>query len=293
MNNNNSNTSQDQTIPSSVTVDHEQKINELIKVVIQLKNELNDLKTNNQHNTVEYDVKPPEEFTGKRYKLANFLSQCKIVFKSQPNKYKSGSAQVLYAISYLRGSAFSWVQPYIDSKENADFLNDFEHFSDEIQKAFGDPNLALTAGIQLDDLAQTYSVARYVSEFKRISALVSWNDDALCHRFYRGLSDSIKDQMVHHSKPKNLNELIEIALNADARLYERTKDKYKTFKTSNHITEDNKAMEIDATVIRRNPTTVENRQKKINNKFFYHCTKPNHQSDTLSANIDINKSENY
>ena len=79
-NKNQSNTPQDPNVSCSFTIGHEQNISELIQAVVKLEKELNDIKTNNQYDIVEYDFKNPEEFTGKQHKLANFLSiRCLII----------------------------------------------------------------------------------------------------------------------------------------------------------------------------------------------------------------------
>jgi hypothetical protein len=142
---------------------------------------------------------------------------------------------------------------------------------------------------QLDKLVQTYSVAQYSSEFKRLSALVKWNDEALCHRFYRGLKESIKNQMTHYDRPKDLNELIKIALNADAQIYERIKDQPRFFRTPNTIIKDNQAMDIDVISVKHNPITAEECQRRIDNKLCHYCADPNHHISTCPLKLATNQ----
>lgn len=96
---------------------------------------------------------------------------------------------------------------------------------------FGDPDEVATAERQLYSLRQRGSATGYVADFTRLAALVNWNDEALCAQFYRGLKDSIKDELARTEKPKDLKTYKEIAVRIDTRLFERHLEKDRSTRT--------------------------------------------------------------
>ena len=64
---------------------------------------------------LEAKIHAPETFNGERPSLLrDFLTQVRLVFDLQPSRYPSDAVKIKYASSYLRGAAFSWIQPYLD-----------------------------------------------------------------------------------------------------------------------------------------------------------------------------------
>ena len=61
-------------------------------------------------------------------------------------------------------------------------------------------------------------MASYITNFRRFSALLEWNDKALAAQFYKGLCEPIKDELARAGHPE---ELITRATEIDNRLYER------------------------------------------------------------------------
>ncbi|OAG04267.1 uncharacterized protein CC84DRAFT_1095635, partial [Paraphaeosphaeria sporulosa] len=51
------------------------------------------------------------------------------------------------------------------------------------------------------------------------------DDTPLQAAYYNGLKEIIKDELVHHDKADDLDELIELAVRVDNRLYERQTEK--------------------------------------------------------------------
>ena len=171
----------------------------------------------------EAKVNTPEAFDGRSASnLRDFLTQIRLVFDLQPSKFQNGTIKVKYTCSLLRGSAFSWVQPYLDMEDPPVWMEDFSLFAAEITKIFGDPDIVSSATRSLRKLRQTGSVAFYASEFRRYSTLLSWGEQALISQFYDGLKGQIKDELARAERSTELRTLIESAIRIDNRLHERS-----------------------------------------------------------------------
>ena len=134
----------------------------------------------------------------------------------------------MYAATYLRGSAYAWVQPYLDQDILPAWMDDFPSFSRKIISIFGHPDLAHTSICKLEGLKQTKSAATYAAEFHCHAVFTQWNDEALCHLFYKGLKETVKDDLAHHDKTGSLDGLIDLSIKLDNRLYERSLERGPT-----------------------------------------------------------------
>ena len=139
---------------------------------------------------------PPDFFTGKASELHLFLTQCQQVFHLQPSKFATEETKVIYMTTYLRGSAYAWVQPHLEQEELPSWMMNIAEFTKKITSIFGDPDQAHTAICHLEDLKQTKSATVYATEFLYYAALVKWNNEALYHLFYKGLKETVKDLMI-------------------------------------------------------------------------------------------------
>lgn len=178
-----------------------------------------------RNNAPEPKVAPPEYFSGQRNKLKNFITQTTLVVSSQPRRYQTERAKVLYAGSYLRDTAFQWFQPHLISENPPAFMDHFNLFCQELTKLFGDPDEKGTATRQLYALRQRGSAAAYVTDFRRLTAVLGWDNDAMAAQFYRGLKDSVKDELARVGRPELLQDLIDMTIRIDTRLFERTMEK--------------------------------------------------------------------
>jgi Retrotransposon gag protein len=168
-------------------------------------------------------MRDPEPFSGEKAQLFNFLSQCKLKFLGESDRFPTELSKVLFAASHLRGSAYQWFQPLLNRSETdaVPELVTFKGFSDALTSMYGDRHLVEAMELEIDQLTQTSSVAVYATEFRRLQQYISWDDAALRHRFYRGLRNSVKDALVHEPKPSTLLELMEAANRLDNRIAER------------------------------------------------------------------------
>lgn len=182
----------------------------------------------------EPDIADAEYFSGERHKLTNFLSQCKLKFVGQKSKFQTETAKIMYAGSRLRGFAYTWFEPILDSESGIPKpeMTSFKAFSDSLTAMYGNPDKQATAERQISECRQLNSAAAYAADFRRLQAIISWNDAALRHQFYSGLKDNVKDKLAESERPDNLDELITLAIRIDNRLHERKLEKYVRSNTS-------------------------------------------------------------
>ncbi|OMJ08409.1 Protein LDOC1 [Smittium culicis] len=97
--------------------------------------------------TAETNIKArhPDTFSGKPSACSNFFSQLALVFATSPDKFNTDSSKILYAISYLTGTPFSYMEPYLmkanlPESDRPAILSDYTMFKETITRAFGDPN---------------------------------------------------------------------------------------------------------------------------------------------------------
>ena len=94
---------------------------------------------------------------------------------------------------------------------------------------YGDLDIVKSITHDINALCQTSSVSAYASEFRRLQAYISCNDQALFNRFYNGLHDNVKDGLVHENpRPVLLETLILAAHHINTRVYERILERKAT-----------------------------------------------------------------
>jgi hypothetical protein len=184
-------------------------------------------------------MRDPEPYDGDREKLYIFLTQCELIFAGSEHQFASEQAKALYAISYLRGPAFTWAQPLISSSHRLGRLppaiESWRAFSTALTDLYGDRNLVRNKEQELMVLNQTTSVAAYATEFRRIEQYIAWNEPALMAHFYRGLRPGVKDGLVTIQPfPENLTQLIEDSNRIDSRIFERQLERKATSTVQTH-----------------------------------------------------------
>lgn len=222
----------------------------------------------------------------------------------------------MFAASFLRSTAFSWFQPYLDNPLSP-LLDNFELFCNSLYATFGDPDEVGTAERSIFNHRQTTSVAAYASDFRRFASLTSWNDSALCAQFYRGLKDAIKDELAKMGRADTLDQLIEIAIRLDNRMQERKMERFIHTSNPSHrpnnfqsrrtltmphydmpprpqtLNESSRHMEIDGSKPRFKKLTEEEKQRRKDLGLCLYCGTPGHVANgcpsrpTLSHTVDL------
>ena len=233
----------------------------------------------------------PAHFDGKRSELSDFLTQLRMIFRAQPSKFSTEDSKVMFAASFLRGTAFRWIQPQLEKDPLPYELSTFSSFAQELKRVFGDPEEVATAERTLTTLKQIGSASAYASKFMRISSSVEWNDSALRYQFYSGLKDIIKDELCKLDRPESLAKLMEIAIRIDNRIHERRLEKgpsrppMKTTTTQvpapstfQLVDRGPQPMDIDAARRKFKPLSEEEKQRRRMLNLCLYCGQPGHQA---------------
>ena len=100
---------------------------------------------------------------------------------------------------------------------------DWTEFIIELDKLFGEPNLAqsLECALQSLKMQENHHINKYMIEFSEHAAYTSWNNVTLYGKFYWGLAERLKDQLLTMDQPHTLDQLKIDALKCDNRYWER------------------------------------------------------------------------
>ena len=87
-------------------------------------------------------------------KLCTFFLQCYINFRDRPSAFRTGSAKIQYAISYLSGSALQYFEPAILGEVTPEpiWLRNWNVFKDKLQMNFGPYDNVAQAEIECYEL---------------------------------------------------------------------------------------------------------------------------------------------
>jgi hypothetical protein len=179
-------------------------------------------------------VHPPDVFTGDRTRYNAWKMQMNIYVTINRAQFPDEYSKVLFVISYLRGQAFDWIQPYYTDRmsqgDNAsskakEILETQESLIKALGATFSDFDEKATAEREIQRVRQQGPVTKYIAEFQSLAVRIGWNEEALMTHFYRGLKDPIKDEISRGDKPSTIEELYERSQQIDSRMYERQLEK--------------------------------------------------------------------
>ena len=175
-------------------------------------------------------IKDPEPFDGSDpRKLTRFLTQCRLQFRDSPTTFADESRKVNFALSYLKGLAFDYFEPYFsDSIEHIpDWIDNWDLFVRELKTNFGPFDDSGTAEDEIENVVMrdNTKIADYITRFTAIRVRLpsDYGSGSIRHRFYHGLPERLKDDITRSpfGKPKTLDETIELAKKFDARYWQR------------------------------------------------------------------------
>lgn len=218
---------------------------------------------------------------------------------------------VIYACSFLRGPAFTWAQPLLDTI-NSTFehtsLNDCNSFFEKLRAAFGDPDPVSTAERELSHLKQGHSPAsEYAATFQQLALRTKWNTDSLKYHFVKELAEEIQDEIATRDLPEDFGEYVTKIILLDNHLRERRlirsqnqlPPKRSFFPNKNvplsrfppNLSLSSSSeyrsnalvvptpMEIGASRKQFSPLPPEERKRRIDNKLCLYCGQPGHQAN--------------
>ena len=163
-----------------------------------------------------FKITKPSRFSGVQKKLKPWLTMVTINFRIYPTVFPTEKNKMLFAISYLNGTIFNWVQPRLENfLENDDkkqkqktqqMFYKFDNFCIYIKKVFGNQNENKTIEKQFLILKQTQSAMVYGSRFKTLVYIIKRDDAAFASKFYEKLKNRVKDAMFAMDRPESLKK---------------------------------------------------------------------------------------
>ncbi|KAL9572139.1 hypothetical protein ACKAV7_003717 [Fusarium commune] len=178
----------------------------------------------------------PDSFNGDADKLQGFLTSLRSYQMYYPIQFTTEELRVRHGMGFLKDKALRMMEPII-----RDYVNNppdkrqqmtkyvyekYEHFESELRNAFGIMDEKRMAEMKIRQLKQRGSAADYLAEYRYQAAKLNWGEEAHMAQVYLGLKSEVKDAMVNiRPKPKDLNELANIAVEIDNQQYERRKEK--------------------------------------------------------------------
>jgi hypothetical protein len=187
--------------------------------------ELETLRRQVSSNSREPKVTDPEMYTGKRDKTRQFLIGLRRVFLTQPSRFTTEGAKVLYSLGRLSDAALSWSIPL--QENNNPVLHSFETFEQALIDAFGIVDKKQDAIRRIRALKQgSRPASQYAASFSQLQFDTGYNDGALYDQFYEGLNENIKDVLSQQLlEPTSLSELVKLSIRIDNRLFERKQER--------------------------------------------------------------------
>lgn len=165
----------------------------------------------------------PAKYDGDPKLCRGFLSQCSLHLEMSADQFPSERAKVAFVVSLLSGKALAWATPLWDRNDPA--TASVQSFFQEFRSVFEEPARAASAETALLNLSQgSSSVGDYAIRFRTLASELSWNNEALCATFKKGLSSAIKDVLAAREVPTNLSDLIHLATRIDLRFAERREE---------------------------------------------------------------------
>lgn len=111
-----------------------------------------------------------------------------------------------------KGTVFSNMRP-----ETQAMFQTFKGFIKHLKATFGPIDEARQAERHIQALRQKGAAITYIAEFQHYAMRTGWNNEALKAQYYRGLKDSVKDELVKEDKPSSLEEMMDLAIRIDNR----------------------------------------------------------------------------
>ena len=153
-------------------------------------------------------LREPDTFDGKDpHKLREFLVSCNLIFLDRPESFRTNAKKIRYILSYLRGPALGLFEPYIlDPTNSAPFMRSFRLFIQKLESNFGpyDQEADAEVAIQNLEMKENHRINRYIVDFTKHAARLSWNEPALRDKFYRDLPLRIRTELLRGGKPTTL-----------------------------------------------------------------------------------------
>jgi len=242
-------------------------------------------------------AKEPDTFDGSDpKKLNNFIILCNLFFRGS-STYDDDTNKVTFALSYLRGTALEYFEPFLlDPDDLPIWIDNWSAFLQLLRKQFGpiDPRADAEDGIDNLKMQDNQRIVKYNVEFNKLAIRTHWDDGVLRHRYYSGLAERIKDIMGQQGKPETLEEMKNLAHSIDSRHWERQREKSRSGRNKSDTPDKSDKPKSDdkknqASTSGHNHNHKDNKSKKgnnNNNKSDNKSDKPSSSSGTANSISD-------
>ena len=227
----------------------------------------------------EPKVNPPDQFFGEKEKMETFLAQLQLSFQLQSSCFPDDKTKILFAVSYMKGTAFNWALPYIQADHT--LLTNYEEFLSNFRATFGDINRPRQAARELLDLKQGHRpVVAYITDFQRLSIELDWSNSLpLLDMFDKGLNKDIKQALCNFERPTLLEDYYNLVARIDNRQIEfrhQFDGVPKTKLTSIPMSNDGVVDMVIGTSQRRGPLSLQERQRRMEQNLCLYCGEEGH-----------------
>ncbi|KAL0170658.1 hypothetical protein M9458_035254, partial [Cirrhinus mrigala] len=169
---------------------------------------------------VEPRLPPPAVYSGEPQLCRSFLAKCSLHIALQPSSFPTEESKVAFVITLLYGRAALWGTAIWEQKHQC--CSSFQSFSEELKKVFDRAVSGREVARVLAELHQgNRMVTDYSIEFRTLAAECKWHVEAQWDMFLHGLADRIHNEIYSQELPALLDELIDLAIQVDARLRRR------------------------------------------------------------------------
>ena len=219
-------------------------------------------------------VHKPDTFDGTDLrKLHAFLMLCELNFQNRPKAFATDRAKVTYAQSYLRGMALEWFEPDLLNVSNPNtypiWMDHYHQFISKLKSNFSPHDPVGDTEHQLDNLSmkEGQKINKYVVEFNHLAGQVcGYGNGALCHIFYSGLPNRIKDEISRVGKPRTLDGYRTLVQTIDARYWERKSKISRQTKNSSPSSTSNSKSSANSSNSKGKSKEKDNKSKGSENK---------------------------
>jgi len=145
------------------------------------------------------------------------MTQLALIFSSDPARYSMDNAKIVYAVSYLSGSAADWFEPHLRKDTGHISFTMYEAFVRSLKNAYDDPDTRATAERKLHNLKQRdEDCSAYHAEFSTYATTLNYNDMTKIFFFSNGTNQGLKTALSYQaSPPDTFDEFVQLCIKLD------------------------------------------------------------------------------
>ena len=146
----------------------------------------------------------PEPFEGEKVKFKTFLTQCKLKFRTEGNRFYDDEKKTGYTSSLLRGVIWNWVETFLYQEGGINLT--WEELKTNMKHAYSQVDAEEIAFEKPQKIQQgNKTAATYWAEFQRIKADLPFADNVCIAQFRDGLHPEVKRQLVMSEVPATIS----------------------------------------------------------------------------------------